>query len=117
MFNHPNLIIKFYKQPADLRFGIYRLQGYISQNTHPSILKEGSLFLFMNKNKSLLKILWFDGTGFCLFSKRLESGTFCHPKPAIESPSLWLNLSPSALQLLLDGIDLKQGAKRAWYEV
>ena len=47
--------------------------------------------------------------------KRLEEGTFCWPQSAGE-PGAKLRLAPQALQLLLDGVDLKQGARRAWYE-
>ena len=48
-------------------------------------------------------------------TKRLEEGTFHWPQSAGE-PSGKLRLAPQALQLLLDGVDLKAGARRAWYE-
>lgn len=117
MFTNPHQKIKFFKLAADLRFGIYRLQSYIGSHSDPSQLKSGTMYVFTNSSRTLLKMLWFDGSGFCLYSKRLESGTFCRPKSATDDSSLWLHLSPSAFQLLLDGIDLKEGAKRAWYEV
>lgn len=47
--------------------------------------------------------------------KRLERGTFHWPQSAGE-PNAKLRLAPQALQLLLDGVDLKDGARRAWYE-
>jgi len=47
--------------------------------------------------------------------KRLEQGTFHWPQSAGE-PHAKLRLAPQALQLLLDGVDLKDGARRAWYE-
>ena len=47
--------------------------------------------------------------------KRLEQGTYRWPQSAGE-PGAKLRLAPQALQLLLDGVDLKQGARRAWYE-
>jgi transposase len=63
--------------------------------------KSGALFVFGNRRHNRIKLLYFDGTGVCVLAKRLERGTF-H----------W----PQALQLLLDGVDLKEGARRAWYE-
>ena len=47
--------------------------------------------------------------------KRLEKGTFHWPQSAGEAKAK-LRLAPQALQLLLDGVDLKDGARRAWYE-
>ena len=50
-----------------------------------------------------------------VLAKRLEEGCFNFPQSAGE-PSAKIRLAPQALQLLLDGVDLKQGARRAWYE-
>ena len=65
--------------------------------------------------RNRLKLLYFDGTGVCVLAKRLEAGTFHWPQSAGE-PNAKLRLAPQALQLLLDGVDLKAGARRAWYE-
>jgi transposase len=62
-----------------------------------------------------IKLLYFDGTGVCVLAKRLEQGTFHWPQSAGE-PGAKLRLAPQALQLLLDGVDLRAGARRAWYE-
>ena len=62
-----------------------------------------------------VEILYFDGTGVCVLAKRLEEGTFHWPRSAGE-PGAKIRLAPQALQLLLDGVDLKDGARRAWYE-
>ena len=77
--------------------------------------KSGALFVFGNRRRNRIKILYFDGTGLCVLAKRLEEGTFHWPQSAGE-PDAKIRLAPQALQLLLDGVDLKAGARRAWYE-
>lgn len=71
--------------------------------------------MFGNRRHNRIKRLYFDGTGVCVLAKRLERGTFHWPQSAGE-PNAKLRLAPQALPLLLDGVDLKDGARRAWYE-
>jgi transposase len=61
----------------------------------------GALFAFRGKRGGLVKLLWFDGQGMCLFSKRLERGHFVWPA----SPTGRVSLSPAQLSMLLEGID------------
>jgi transposase len=74
---------------------------------------DGSLFIFISKSGNRVKMLHWDGTGVWVISKRLEKGTF--RRPASSTPGK-LTLEPEALTMLLAGIDLKDGARRAWYE-
>ncbi len=103
------------KEPIDMRYGMFRLQGVIAQLMQQP-MPRGAFYFFINKGHSLLKAVWFDGTGLCLFCKRLEKGTFTWPQPASISEEKWMQITPSALSLLLDGIELKQCMKKAWYE-
>jgi transposase len=61
----------------------------------------GALFAFRGKRGGLVKLLWFDGQGLCLFSKRLERGHFVWPSTHTGRVSL----TPAQLSMLLEGID------------
>ena len=59
----------------------------------------GALFAFRGRGGGLVKLLWYDGQGMCLFSKRLERGHFVWPITDTGS------LTPAQLSMLLEGID------------
>jgi transposase len=61
----------------------------------------GALFAFRGKRGGLIKLLWFDGQGLCLFSKRLEKGHFQWPV----TDTGRVSLTPAQLSMLLEGID------------
>jgi transposase len=61
----------------------------------------GALFAFRGRRGGLVKLLWYDGQGMCLFSKRLERGHFVWPMSETGSVSL----TPAQLSMLLEGID------------
>lgn len=77
--------------------------------------RAGALFVFCNKRRNRIKTLYFDGTGLWVSAKRLEAGTFSWPRPS-RSNQKKLKLAPEALQLLLDGVDLRGAQMRPWYE-
>lgn len=61
----------------------------------------GHLFVFRGRRGDLIKVLWWDGDGLCLFSKRLERGKFVWPRAEDGKVSL----TPAQLSMLLEGID------------
>jgi transposase len=98
--------------PTDMRKQENGLWGVVraSLNADPA---DGSLFVFVNKARDRVKMLHWDGTGVWVISKRLERGRFRWPASTTAGR---LSLEPEALTMLLAGIDLKDGARRAWYE-
>ena len=64
----------------------------------------GHLFLFRGKRRDYLKALYWDGSGMCLFAKRLEKGRFIWP-PIVDGG---LTLTPAQLALLIEGIDWRR---------
>ena len=100
-----------------LRLSFYRFNGLHGLVTEK--LKEdprqGSLFVFSNRRHTRIKILCWDGTGLWILTKRLERGTFSWPR-SLEPGVSKLSLTPQALAMLTDGVDLRGGKLRPWYE-
>ncbi len=69
----------------------------------------GHLFVFRGRRDDLLKVIWHDGQGACLFSKRLERGRFLWPSPADGI----VTITPAQLGYLLEGIDWRMPQRSA----
>ena len=78
-------------------------------------MRSGALFVFTNKRRRLIKVLYWDGTGMWLMTKRLEEGTFYWPRAAQEGQDK-LDLAPEAFAMLTDGIDMHGARPRGWYD-
>jgi transposase len=66
----------------------------------------GHLFVFLNRTQTLMKILYWDGDGFAIWFKRLESGTFRFPAVSGNAPAI--ELTRTGLAMILEGIDLSR---------
>jgi transposase len=92
-------------QPIDLRWGFDRLAGVVEER----IARKphgGALFVFFGRRRDAVKVLFHDGTGFCLFYKRLDKGAFQLPRPISEEDTVVI-LEERALDDLLEGLDLE----------
>lgn len=89
--------------PIDLRWGFDRLAGIVGERLGREA-RSGALFVFFGKRRDCLKVLFFDGTGLCLFYKRLDSGTF--RLPPVPEGTTTLAIEERVLDDLLDGVDL-----------
>lgn len=83
-----------YSEPVDMRKSFNGLIALTTQTLKEDPLSQ-TVFLFSNRRKTLVKILFWDRTGFCIFAKRLEQGRFRFRTG---------ELSLKKLELLLDGI-------------
>ena len=103
-------------QPADMRRSFDGLAGMAV-----SIIEQdptsGHLFVFRNRNRDRLKILYWDRDGLAIWYKRLEKGTFQFPTDLIDKQqrSPRAEISTEQLSLLLGGIDLRSVEHRKRY--
>jgi transposase len=93
---------------TDMRRGFQGLSSIVE-----TVLEQapysGHVFVFRGKRGDLIKLLWFDGDGLCLFQKRLERGRFIWP----QAESGTVSLTRAQLSMLLEGIDWRQ-PQRTW---
>ena len=101
-----------YAKPTDMRKGFDGLYGLVL-NEMELDARLGYLFVFMNKNRNLIKILHWNRDGLALFYKRLEKGTFKRPTARLTVPNS--ELSKEELHLILRGIDFEKTKKRKRY--
>lgn len=99
----PTLVVLAYRAPVDLRKSYDALSALVAQELGRDVLS-GELYLFINKKRRRAKVLYFDGTGLCLFAKRLEKGRFA--APWARSGDGPLRLTMSELLLWLEGSEL-----------
>jgi transposase len=88
-----------YGRPTDLRKGYNGLWGLIKNEMRRDPLG-GELFLFVNAKRTGCKVLLWDGTGLCIFMKKLERGRFAQLWDAAGTP---LQLTSSELALFIEG--------------
>ena len=93
---------------TDLRRGFIGLSAMV-QTTLKENPFSGQVFIFRGRRGDLIKLLWYDGDGLCLFAKRLERGRFIWPKVDAGTVSL----TPAQLSMLLEGIDWRR-PERTW---
>jgi transposase len=88
---------------TDMRHGFQGLSAQV-QTVLEQQPYSGHVFVFRGRRGDIIKCLWFDGDGLCLFAKRLERGRFIWPK----AESGTVSLSRAQLSMLLEGIDWRR---------
>lgn len=99
--------------PVDLRRSFEGLALLVKQ-----VLQEdersSQIFVFSNQRRNRIRLLYWDGSGLWLMTKRLEAGSFAWPH--LPDGAAKIKLRAEALEMLLSGIDLKGAKMRPWYE-
>lgn len=100
LFPESQVRIWLYTQPADMRKSYNGLSALVKQKLQEEPLS-GQLFVFINRKRTQMKVLYFDRTGYCIWGKRLEQGRFhFNGKSDIKQQLSWTDL-----KLIVDGID------------
>ena len=106
-FPEGNIRVHLYGQPVDMRRSFDGLYALTRQQLGKDPLS-GELFVYVSRRGNQVKILYFDRSGLCVWSKRLEAGTFISNWSAVRTREMdW-----TSLKLLLEGIVATQQRKR-----
>ena len=98
-------------EPFDMRGSTRSLGGAArALGLEPS---DGNLYLFLNRRRFMVKVLWFDGTGWCVLQKRLVRGSF--ELPAVPEGARRMTVDGPTLAALLQGLDLR-APRRRWFQ-
>jgi len=97
-------------EPVDMRGSFDALSGAVRRLGLDPV--DGHLYLFLNKRRRIAKALWFDGSGWCLLAKRLETGSF--QLPPINATESKVQIDGAAFASLLAGIDFT-AARGGWF--
>ena len=108
----PGIRYFLYRHPTDIRKSFDGLSGIIQNELAQNPLS-GDVFIFLNKRRTHIKLLSFEGDGYALYYKRLERGTYELPGFNGDKGT---TISPAQLQLILGGISLKNIKYRPRYQ-
>jgi len=101
-----------YSHPTDMRKSFDALSGLVRNNLG-SDPTNGEVFIFINKRRDKIKLLHWQGSGYLLYYKRLEKGTFELPRYDASIGSITLGYSQ--MVMIIDGLSIKNLQKRSRY--
>jgi transposase len=98
-------------EPVDMRWSFDRLSGVAKEQVGYDA-RSGALFIFYGRRRDALKVLFFDGSGMCIFYKRLDRGVFRLPD-AVTEGARHVEVDDATLEALLDGVEVEARARPA----
>ncbi len=101
----PQIRVFLYRRPTDMRKSFHGLVALTESELKQDPLS-GSLFVFLNRRRDRVKILYWGQSGFCIWHQQLEQGTYQLPSPKALDDQDTLEVTRSQLSLILEGIDL-----------
>ena len=102
-----------YRSPADMRKGFDSLAGIVTSDMQYNVCS-GDIFIFLNRNRSHIKLLLWEGDGFSLYYKRLEQGTY--ELPVCPNADTTMAITSQQLQFILQGVLLSKIVYRKRYQ-
>ena len=98
---------------ADMRRTFEGLCGLVRNEMDQNPL-DHQVYIFINKRRTQVKLLCWEGDGFCIFHKRLEAGTF--ERPVMDKNKIQVTITRAQLQLILQGVKLESVVYRKRYQ-
>jgi transposase len=112
----PHIRVFLYRRPTDMRKSFHGLVALTESALKKDPLS-GSLFVFVNRRRDRVKILYWGQTGFCIWYQQLQQGTYQLPSHDSLDEQDTLEVTRSQLSLILDGIDLSSVRQRRRFQL
>lgn len=112
----PQIRVLLYRRPTDMRKSFHGLIALTEAELKQDPLS-GSLFVFVNRRRDRIKILYWGETGFCIWYQQLQQGTYQLPRHESLDESGTLEVTRAQLSLILDGIDLASARQRRRFQL
>jgi transposase len=112
----PQIRVFLYRRPTDMRKSFHGLVALTESELKQDPLS-GSLFVFLNRRRDRVKILYWGQSGFCIWYQQLQEGTYQLPSPSSLDEQDTLEVTRSQLSLILEGIDLTSVRQRPRFQL
>lgn len=112
----PQIRVFLYRLPTDMRKSFNGLVALTESALKQDPLS-GSLFVFVNRRRDRIKILYWGQTGFCIWYQQLQKGTYQLPGQDSLEEQETIEVTRSQLSLILDGIDLSSARQRTRFQL
>jgi transposase len=103
---HSSLKYFLYPLPVDMRKSFYTLSGIISSGMNHNV-REGGVFIFVNREQTIMKILHMEYAGLVIYHKKLDSGRF--KLPAFDETTTSLTINWQDLLMMVESVKMKAG--------
>ena len=111
----PQIRVFLYRQPTDMRKSFHGLVALTESALRQDPLS-GSFFVFVNRRRDRIKILYWGQIGYCIWYQQLQRGTYQLPKQDELDGAEAIEMTRTQLSLILDGIDLASVRQRKRFE-
>lgn len=112
----PEARVLLLRRPTDMRKSFHGLVALVESQLQQDPLS-GTLFVFVNRRRDRMKILYWGQTGFCIWYQQLQKGTYQLPQPESLHQDDSLEVTRAQLSLILDGIDLASIRQRTRFQL
>jgi transposase len=112
----PQIRVFLYRLPTDMRKSFHGLVA-LTESALKQDPMSGSLFVFVNRRRDRIKILYWGQTGFCIWYQQLQQGTYQLPGEESLAEQETIEVTRAQLSLILDGIDLASARQRMRFQL